>query len=77
MKGRRFIAGAICPQCGTRDTLFIASSDEKHKQECVRCGHKNEILRHVEPQPLPTRVEPGAARDDEAVQIQVLDLPET
>lgn len=75
MKGRRFVAGAICPQCGERDTLFIQRSNEKQQRECVRCGHQGEMPRHGPQVVLPTRVESGTDKGEEISDVQVLNLP--
>ncbi|AWK15253.1 YheV family putative zinc ribbon protein [Candidatus Fukatsuia symbiotica] len=36
---KRFIAGAICPQCHALDTLALWREEQKEVVECVRCGH--------------------------------------
>lgn len=37
MKGRRFIAGAVCPACGAMDRIvLVGDGRERH---CVDCGH--------------------------------------
>ena len=40
---RRFIAGAVCPQCHGLDKLFVRDEGEQRICECVRCGHR-EVL---------------------------------
>lgn len=56
---RRFIAGAVCPDCGALDRIVVdADSNERH---CVACG-----FREARPAPAPaepvTRVNRAAAR---------------
>ncbi len=40
---RRFIAGAVCPQCRALDRLVISRVDEHtQRRECVSCGFSDE-----------------------------------
>jgi uncharacterized metal-binding protein (TIGR02443 family) len=43
---RRFIAGAVCPQCHGQDKLFVRDEGEQRICECVRCGHREVLDRH-------------------------------
>ena len=56
---KRFIAGAVCQQCGIQDRVR-AWEDEGEKlmrRECVSCGHEDVIALEVTGQPeLVTRV---------------------
>jgi uncharacterized protein len=36
---KRFIAGAVCPQCQSMDTMMLYMEHGVEKVECVRCGH--------------------------------------
>ncbi len=39
MRTKRFIAGAVCPSCGSMDSIRIFRSEtEKDYRECVECG---------------------------------------
>ncbi|WP_066013532.1 YheV family putative zinc ribbon protein [Endozoicomonas atrinae] len=39
MKTKRFIAGAVCPSCGTMDSVrMFRSETERDYRECVECG---------------------------------------
>ncbi len=39
MKNKRFIAGAVCPACGTMDSIRIFRSEtQRDYRECVDCG---------------------------------------
>lgn len=40
---RRFIAGAVCPQCAEQDTLVNYHDQDTQYRECVECGFKDEI----------------------------------
>ncbi|WMC09941.1 YheV family putative zinc ribbon protein [Oceanimonas pelagia] len=36
---KRFIAGAVCPQCQSADTMMLYMEHGVEKVECVHCGH--------------------------------------
>lgn len=38
---RRFIAGAVCPQCQQVDKIFLAEEDGVEYRQCVRCGFRD------------------------------------
>lgn len=37
---KRFIAGAVCPQCKQQDTLMLYFEHGVEHVECVECGHE-------------------------------------
>ncbi len=37
---KRFIAGAVCPQCQQKDTLAMWQENNIDVVECVKCGHQ-------------------------------------
>lgn len=37
---KRFIAGAVCPQCQLIDKIVVYTENHTEVCECVRCGHK-------------------------------------
>ncbi len=37
---KRFIAGALCPQCQAMDKIFIYRAGDKNVRECVSCGFR-------------------------------------
>ncbi|WP_257265179.1 YheV family putative zinc ribbon protein [Endozoicomonas sp. ONNA2] len=44
MKTRRFIAGAVCPACGTMDSVRMFRSETgRDYRECVECGFSDEM----------------------------------
>ncbi len=48
-KKKRFIAGAVCPECKAMDTLMLFFRDNVEQVECVKCGyHKTRPEAHVE-----------------------------
>ncbi|QHB34306.1 YheV family putative metal-binding protein [Yersinia canariae] len=51
---KRFIAGAVCPQCKALDTLALWREDHVEVVECVKCGHHQrqtdeQVNKHVRP----------------------------
>lgn len=43
-RNRRFIAGAVCPQCGEQDTLYLLKPIEQGSEEvcCVSCDYREQ-----------------------------------
>ncbi|WP_026294511.1 YheV family putative zinc ribbon protein [Salinimonas chungwhensis] len=37
---RRFIAGAICPECKAMDTIMLYFENNVEKLKCVECGYQ-------------------------------------
>ncbi|MCG8709651.1 YheV family putative metal-binding protein [Brenneria sp. 4F2] len=37
---KRFIAGAICPECQTLDTLAVGYEERTEVVVCVKCGYR-------------------------------------
>ncbi|ARU92405.1 YheV family putative zinc ribbon protein [Tatumella citrea] len=37
---KRFIAGAVCPECQQKDTLAMWQENNIDVVECVKCGHQ-------------------------------------
>lgn len=72
---RRFIAGAVCPKCGTQDSI-MASEDEDAKvmlRECVECGFTDQLSTIVnQPKEMQTRVTPESAAPVEAQVVKIL-----
>jgi uncharacterized metal-binding protein (TIGR02443 family) len=34
----RFIAGAVCPECGAEDRIVVETGEAGPRQRCVACG---------------------------------------
>jgi len=46
---KRFIAGAVCPQCKALDTLALWIEDQVEVVECIKCGlHKRQTDEQVD-----------------------------
>lgn len=62
MKNRkRFIAGAVCPECQAPDTLAMWREDHVDVVQCVQCGH---MQRQTD-----ARVDPHVRKDEQVIGI--------
>lgn len=69
---KRFIAGVVCPKCGTQDSIMAAEdTDQKVMlRECVECGFTDKMSTVVnQPKEMQTRVTPDSELASEAVQV--------
>lgn len=39
MQRKRFIAGAVCPQCQAQDTLAVGQEEQVDVVICIKCGY--------------------------------------
>ncbi len=54
---KRFIAGAVCPKCGTMDTVRAFELEGQLYRECVSCDFSDEMDAQLGVnEELPTRV---------------------
>lgn len=51
---KRFIAGAVCPQCALEDKLVVYKIEDTEYCECVRCGFTQQ--QEAEPQPVVAKI---------------------
>ncbi|MDC9719174.1 MAG: YheV family putative metal-binding protein [Gammaproteobacteria bacterium] len=75
----RFIAGIVCPKCGSQDSvrIHIAQEGEVDEQlrDCVTCGHEERIGQGAAARKeVPTRVNHSDAAAVQEVEPQVLKL---
>lgn len=69
---RRFIAGAVCPDCRAVDRIVLEDEGEVRRRRCVACGHTDQLVREaaVEPATRLTRHrESGGAATSAPVRI--------
>jgi len=71
---RRFIAGAVCPKCGTMDSIVVVSNIEPGYRECVSCDFKETANFSNKKQELPTRVNKVNQQDLERSTVQVIKI---
>lgn len=65
---RRFIAGAVCPECRAVDRIVIEDDAGERRRRCVSCGHSDALVNEaaVEPPTRFTRRRGTAGTADEA-----------
>lgn len=51
---KRFIAGAICPQCQLIDKIVVYQLDNIEYCECIRCGHSQQ--QEQDPKPMRAKI---------------------
>ena len=76
---KRFIAGAVCQQCGIQDRVraWEDEGEELMRRECVSCGHEDVIALEVTEQPeLVTRVNyTDSVFAEDVKPVRILDVP--
>ena len=76
MNKRRFIAGAICPQCREIDKIVIYTEEGVDVRECVRCDYKDVQSFKSAPSEPTTRVNKSRSeREEEAQPVQIKFVP--
>lgn len=71
---KRFIAGAVCPSCGAKDSLRMEYLNDGTEmvRDCVDCGFTDTLSAEASSATLPgTRVE-AAPRDDDRQVIRIM-----
>ncbi len=66
---RRFIAGAVCPQCQQMDKLVMYREGERSFRECVSCGFREEMLVNATASAPATRVSGPAPGEEQPVRL--------
>ncbi len=76
---RRFIAGAVCPQCGLVDKLVLYVGSPEQRRECVGCGYQDNLKDDevsAEPATRVNQARAGEAPLAHETEVQVLRLGE-
>lgn len=62
---KRFIAGAVCPQCQLVDKTVVYRDGDIEHCECVRCGHHQQQVLSAPPKapPAPVKKTSPASRE--------------
>ena len=71
---RRFIAGAVCPECRAMDRIVVEEQDGERRRRCVSCGFTDTIGSAAAAAP-PTRFTRRTTSLDEppATPVKILD----
>ena len=72
MKSKRFIAGAVCPQCQVVDRLVVEQADGVMRRRCVSCGFSDDQGSTITVS-LPTRFVKRGLADVDAQSIKLID----
>ncbi len=73
-KTRRFIAGAICPQCKAMDKIVLHRNGGQQQRECVACGFTDDLQELGAAPELATRVTPQSNAADAVQTVTLIDL---
>ncbi|MDX1343547.1 MAG: YheV family putative zinc ribbon protein [Reinekea sp.] len=79
MSKKRFIAGVVCPKCGTLDSIMAAEDTEQQVllRECVECGFHDRMSTVVNtPKEIQTRVSPDVDSNAKQEAVQVIKILE-
>lgn len=69
---RRFVAGAVCPQCRAMDRIVIERGDGGQRRYCVACGYADTMPGGASQEPA-TRLTRQGDSDTEATPLRILD----
>ena len=72
MQTKRFIAGAVCPQCQVEDRLVVEQADGVVRRRCVSCGFSDDQASTTTPS-LPTRFVARGLGGVDAQSIKLID----
>lgn len=68
---KRFIAGAVCPDCGAQDRLVVEEMPDGKRRRCVSCGFTD--VSASEPEvALPTRFARRGVDSEQARPVRLL-----
>lgn len=74
MSLRRFIAGAVCPECRAMDRLVIEREGGVQRRRCVACGYVDELPSGVPMEPS-TRLTRRPGDPAEVTPVRLIDPP--
>lgn len=69
---RRFIAGAICPDCRSVDRIVVETTDAGRQRRCVQCGFAEPQADQQAPEPA-TRFTSRASDATPVQQVRLVD----
>ena len=69
---RRFIAGAVCPECRAQDRIVVEELEGVRRRRCVACGHTDSMLTGAAPEPA-TRLSPSGGREVSATPVRIVE----
>lgn len=69
---KRFIAGAVCPECRQMDKLVMYREGGRTYRECVKCGFLEEMLVAARSQEVTTRLS-QEKQEERAQPVRIID----
>jgi len=69
---RRFIAGAVCPDCRSVDRIVVETTDAGRQRRCVQCGFAEPQADLQAPEPA-TRFTSRASSATPVQQVRLID----
>jgi uncharacterized metal-binding protein (TIGR02443 family) len=71
---RRFIAGAVCPECRALDRIVVEEIEGGRRRRCVSCGHTDTLASGSALEP-PGRFTRRPEREVPATVVRIVDPP--
>jgi hypothetical protein len=71
---RRFIAGAVCPECRALDRIVVEEVEAGRRRRCVSCGYIDTLARSSASEP-PGRFTRRPEREVPATVVRMIDPP--
>lgn len=68
---RRFIAGAVCPECRAVDRTIVEDDEGGRRRRCVACGHSEGLVETLALEPA-TRFAARANTDTPAQPVRLV-----
>ncbi|MEQ8858231.1 MAG: YheV family putative metal-binding protein [Pseudomonadales bacterium] len=72
MATRKFIAGAVCPECRQMDRIVLEDGDGQRRRRCVNCGHTDTMASGSAIEPT-TRVTGRPLGEVPAASVRIVD----
>lgn len=73
---KRFIAGAVCPNCRATDRIVVEDVDGGRRRRCVGCGHTDTLLHDAPAEPA-TRLNRRTGGPAAATPVRIVDPRKT
>ena len=72
---RRFIAGAVCPQCRAVDRIVVEDTESGRCRRCVSCGYADAFAERPATEPA-TRLTRRSEEKAEAMVVRIVERPD-
>jgi len=72
---RRFIAGAICPECRAADRIVVEEDESGRRRRCVSCGYADLLPEGPATEPA-TRLSRRRRAEASAAVVRIVERPD-